>query len=84
MVTVLAVVGLVGCVVGVVMAVAYSKYRGAWTVECPDTETTAALQLDTKTAVLTAALGKPQLRVKDCSHWPEHAGCDESCLGGET
>jgi hypothetical protein len=80
---ILAVAALVSCVVAIVMAAAYSRYRGVWTVECPEDETTAGLRLDTKHAVLTSAIGTPKVRVKDCSHWPERAGCSESCLRGE-
>jgi len=59
---------------------AYRKYRGAWIVECPETEASAEIGLDMKRAVTTAAVGTPRLQVHDCSRWPGRHGCDQSCL----
>ena len=58
----------------------YRKYRGAWLVECPETEASADITLDTKRAVLTSAAGAPQLQVRQCSRWPDRHDCDQSCL----
>jgi hypothetical protein len=71
----------VGTVVGLVRTtVAYRRYRGAWIVECPETEASAEITLDTAHAALTSAAGAPQLQVRHCSRWPGRHDCDQSCL----
>ena len=78
-ITVLAGVGVL--LVALVRTIAtYRKYRGAWIVECPETEASADITLDTKRAVLTSAAGTPQLQVRHCSRWPGRHDCDQSCL----
>jgi hypothetical protein len=78
--TMLAIAAVTLCVVLLVMGITYSKYRGAWTVECPETEGTAEVKIDVAHAALTSALGPPELRVGKCSRWPQRHDCDQSCI----
>lgn len=55
--------------------------RGTRLVTCPDDGRTVAVDLDLKYSTVHSALGRPQFRLKDCSRWPEKAGCGQMCLG---
>ncbi len=59
---------------------AYLRYRGKMLVTCPETRKPAAVSVDVAHAVLTAGLGKPDLRLSSCSRWPEREGCGQECL----
>ena len=54
----------------------YQRSRGAWLVDCPETQSCADISI-----ALASRLGDSP-RVQDCSHWPERAGCDQSCVRG--
>ncbi len=58
----------------------YTRYRGTRLVTCPETQETAAVQLDAKHAFVTRALGETQLRLSECSRWPEREDCGQGCL----
>ncbi len=53
----------------------FRKYRGQRVITCPETNDGAAVFID---ALHAAASG--ELRLSDCSRWPERAGCDQACL----
>ena len=55
--------------------------RGTRLVECPETGRPVAVDLDLKYSAVHSAFGRPQFRLKDCSRWPERAGCGQMCLG---
>jgi hypothetical protein len=76
---VIAAVGLLYVVVPIVLDT-YRKYMGTLLVTCPETQQTAALELDAGHAALRAATGRVEVRVQDCSRWPERAGCQQECL----
>jgi hypothetical protein len=57
------------------------ELHGARLVTCPDNGRTAAVELDVKYAASHSALGRTAFRLKDCSRWPEKAGCAQPCLG---
>lgn len=57
------------------------ELHGARLVTCPDNGRTVAVKLDLKYAAPLAALGRTAFRLKDCSRWPEKAGCGQPCLG---
>ncbi|MBI4467898.1 MAG: hypothetical protein HY650_01105 [Acidobacteria bacterium] len=59
---------------------AYFKYRGTRVVTCPDDKSFVAVAVDTRLAAITAITGRPELRLRDCSRWPEMAGCGQDCL----
>lgn len=56
------------------------RWRGTRLVRCPETRAPAAVDIDVKQAVLTGLRGHERLRLRDCSRWPERAGCGEDCL----
>ena len=58
----------------------YLKYRGKRIVTCPETKESVAIDVDATHATFTAALGKPELRLKDCTRWPEREDCGQECL----
>lgn len=53
----------------------FRRYRGRRIVTCPETNEDAAV---TANALRVATAG--ELRLTDCSRWPERAGCAEMCL----
>lgn len=56
------------------------RWRGTRLVRCPETRAPAAVDIDVKQAVVSGLLGHEHLRLRDCSRWPERAGCGEECL----
>lgn len=79
---------VLGAIVGVgmlyvvvpVVASAYRRFRGTRVVTCPETRDGAAVEVDARHAALTAALGGTELRLQDCSRWPERESCGQECL----
>jgi hypothetical protein len=67
-------------VVAPVVADIYARYRNGKALKCPEAQSTAEVTLNTHQAALAAAFGKPILRVKGCSLWPEKIGCAEKCV----
>jgi hypothetical protein len=59
---------------------AYLEFRGKRVVTCPETKAPAAVEVDATQAAFTAVLGEPELRLKDCSRWPERQNCGQECL----
>jgi hypothetical protein len=57
-----------------------ARYRGKHLVTCPETRQPAAVDIDVKHAALSAVAGPPDLRLKDCSRWPERHDCGQECL----
>jgi hypothetical protein len=79
MIAVVAGIGLV-YVVFPVMLDAFMRYRKIRSVTCPEEKRGAFMNIDAKGAALSAAKGKTQLRVFDCSLWPEKKNCAQRCL----
>lgn len=74
------VVGL-GVFAGFLLIPVYRAYRGKRLVTCPETKQPAAVELDAFRAATGILSGVPEdLRLKDCSRWPEKAGCGQECL----
>jgi hypothetical protein len=65
-----------------VVADAYGRYRNSRKPVCPETGLPAEVLLDARRAAATAAFGKSELRVRQCSRWPEHRDCDQGCTQG--
>ena len=59
---------------------AYMKYRGKRLITCPETKEAAAVDIDVKHAAFTALRGDSELRLKDCTRWPERQECGQECL----
>ncbi len=58
----------------------FYRYRKRKVITCPETHGLAEVRLDARRAALTTVLGKPLLKVEDCSRWPGKKGCDEECV----
>jgi len=56
------------------------RMRGTRVVVCPETAEPAAVEVDAAHAAVTALVEKPDIRLKDCSRWPERAGCEQPCV----
>lgn len=84
MTTALILVAMALVAVGIVAAVRVMRplrrYRGKMLVQCPETEATVAVDVDDGHVAASALLGKPELRLKDCTRWPERADCGQDCL----
>jgi hypothetical protein len=58
----------------------YLRYYGSRLVTCPEDHQTATVSIDARHAAATGIHGHPDLRLCDCSRWPERSGCDRACL----
>jgi hypothetical protein len=58
----------------------YLKFRGKRLVSCPETHQPAAVCIAAGEAALKATVGNEQLRLSECSRWPEREGCGQDCL----
>jgi len=75
-----AIVGVAAIAVAVKMARAFGQYRGERVVTCPETHAPVGVRVDARHAALSAAGGPADLRLSDCTRWPEKAGCGQECL----
>src|SRR6202158_69435 len=58
----------------------YLKFRGKRLVSCPETHKAAAVRVAAGKASLEATVGNEQLRLSECSRWPERETCGQECL----
>jgi hypothetical protein len=58
----------------------YRRFRGKRVVSCPETHEFAAVEVDAKHAAVTALYRERELRLEDCSRWPEKENCGQECL----
>jgi hypothetical protein len=58
----------------------YGRYSGARLVACPENQQAAVVSLDTRHAAMTGMHGRADLRLCDCSRWPEREQCGQPCL----
>lgn len=58
----------------------YERYSGSRPVDCPENHQPAVVSFDVRHAADTAMDGAPQLRLCDCSRWPERSQCNQACL----
>ena len=58
----------------------YNEYRGTRTVNCPETHRPVVVRFNALRAAMTGLAAKPQLKLDDCSRWPERADCDQACI----
>jgi len=62
-------------------ALVYARLNGKRVLTCPETGAHVGVDLDVSHAVAGSLFGgKPDLRLNDCTRWPERAGCDQACL----
>ena len=58
----------------------FRRFRSPSLLSCPETGGPAEVGVDASRAALTSAFGRPSLRVKSCSLWPEKEGCKQDCV----
>ena len=64
----------------VVAARAYFRFRGERLVVCPETRRAAAVHVAAGKAAVKTFAGMREVRLDECSRWPERAGCGQDCL----
>ncbi|MGB7728594.1 MAG: hypothetical protein WBL50_11210 [Candidatus Acidiferrum sp.] len=70
-----------GMVFGMVLAFrTYWRYRGQRLVTCPETKQAAAVHVDAGRATRATLIGKQEVRLDQCSRWPEKRNCGQDCL----
>jgi len=55
-------------------------YRGIRVITCPQTSQPAAVELAVWRGAVRSVIGRPGLRIHECSGWPERRGCDQGCV----
>jgi hypothetical protein len=63
-----------------VVTYTFQRYRKKMRVRCPGTGGRAWVDINAFRAALSSALGKPRLRIKNCSLWPKRKNCDRGCV----
>jgi len=58
----------------------YKQFSGSRAVTCPETQRQVAVRLDALHAATTGIHGHSDLRLADCTRWPERFDCDQACL----
>ncbi len=58
----------------------FQRYSGARPVACPENQQPAAVNIDVRHAAETGIDGCPNLRLSDCTRWPERSKCNQACL----
>lgn len=75
------VVVLAGLAIGsVVVFRAWRAWRERRLITCPENERPAAVRVDAARAVAGSLTGRAELRLSECSRWPEKQGCGQECL----
>lgn len=81
LITIAAIIALGGLFVVLPLFVhTFQRYRNKKVLKCPETGELAEVDINAPRAALSSAIGKPLLRVKNCTLWPKRKGCDEECL----
>src|SRR5579872_2583097 len=62
------------------MLVKFLQFRGPRQVLCPETRSIAVIRIKAFYAAIGSVVADPDLRVSDCSLWPEYQGCREDCV----
>src|SRR5690242_19612029 len=58
----------------------YLHYHGTRLVTCPETEQWAAVEPNARQAAVSSLFGAPEVRLDDCSRWPERQDCPQDCV----
>ncbi|MDA8218088.1 MAG: DUF1761 domain-containing protein [Dehalococcoidales bacterium] len=56
------------------------RYSGSRLVECPENHRAAVVRLDARHAAESGIDGSPDVRLCECTRWPEHAECGRECM----
>ncbi len=57
-----------------------SRYSGYRLVACPENDQPTAVNIDARHAATSSIDGTPELRLCDCTRWPERSKCNQACL----
>lgn len=80
LVLILATVALCALYLLVIAVRAYWRVRGPMVVTCPETHQPAGVTVDAAHAAFTATVDATELRLSQCSRWPERQECGQECL----
>jgi hypothetical protein len=70
-----------GIIYGLVLSIrTYLRFRGQRMITCPETQNPAAVHVNVAKAASKALFGKEQVRLDQCSRWPERQNCGQECL----
>lgn len=69
----------VAVIYSVVAIIAYRRMRGTRIIVCPETQEPAAVEVDAGHAALSAVREHDDIRLQQCSRWPERANCNQAC-----
>ena len=58
----------------------YFTYRGKRLITCPETLTKEAVDVAAGKAAAEVFAGGSNLRLEECSRWPERRDCGQECL----
>ncbi len=64
----------------VLLVRSFLRWREKRLITCPENERPAAVRVDAVRAATGALTGHPELRLSECSRWPEKRGCGQECL----
>lgn len=56
------------------------KYLGRMVITCPENQRPAGVFVDKGHALATGIAAPPELRLAQCSRWPERSDCGQQCL----
>ena len=78
---VLIIAGIIAFAAALVVVDGWIRRRGTRVITCPETGETEGVEI----AAFRGAVGDvvrpvPNLRLQDCSRWPEKADCDQACI----
>ncbi len=58
----------------------YHTYREGRTVNCPETHAPVSVRFNALRAAWSSLSGPPNLRLADCTRWPERGDCGQECI----
>ena len=58
----------------------YKRYSGSRLVACPENQQPSVVSMDMRHAAATGMHGYPDLRLCECTRWPERSKCGQGCL----
>ncbi len=56
------------------------RYRGKMLVSCPETQEPVGVKVDSGSAAISSVLGDNEIRLSNCTRWPEKQNCGQECL----
>ncbi len=61
----------------------YGQHESSRAVICPENKRQVAVSIDALHAAVTGLSRSPDIRLSDCTRWPEHRKCGQECLPHE-